>query len=97
MRGYTFFPIQGGREPGPRSWPTCPKASKPPGGGADRAGKKVERDYIDSALGSVQSVLLEQEDEAGRLTGYTGTYIHTAVKGGAQGGIVNVLPLKREE
>lgn len=59
-------------------------------------GRRLEHAYLDAALGSVQSVLLEQRDEAGRRTGYTGTYIHTAVNGGAQGGIVNVRLLKRE-
>jgi threonylcarbamoyladenosine tRNA methylthiotransferase MtaB len=59
-------------------------------------GKRLEHAYIDEALGSVQSVLLEQRDENGRMTGYTGTYIHTAVEGGAQGGIVNVRLILRE-
>jgi threonylcarbamoyladenosine tRNA methylthiotransferase MtaB len=59
-------------------------------------GRRLEHAYIDAALGSVQSVLLEQEDEAGRMTGYTGTYIHTAVHGGEQGSIVNVRLLRRE-
>lgn len=59
-------------------------------------GKRLEHAYIDAALGSVQSVLLEQKDEKGRMTGYTGTYIHTAVNSGAQGDIVNVRLLRRE-
>lgn len=58
-------------------------------------GKTLEDRYIDASLGEVFSVLLEQPDENGRLSGYTDTYIHTRVLGGSPGDIVSVRLLSR--
>lgn len=59
-------------------------------------GRELEHSYLDASLGSIQEVLLEQEDEEGRMCGYTGTYIHTAVTGGKQGEIQKVRLLRRD-
>ena len=59
-------------------------------------GKRLEDAYIDRALGTVQEVLLEEPDAQGRMCGYTGTYLHTAVPGGERGDIVRVRLLSRE-
>lgn len=59
-------------------------------------GKKLEVAYIDSMLGTVQQVLMEQEDSRGRMCGYTGTYIHTAVEGAKENEIVTVKLVGRD-
>ena len=59
-------------------------------------GKRLQEAYIDRALGTIQEVLLEEPDEKGRMTGYTGTYLRTAVESGEQGQILPVRLLRRE-
>ena len=61
-------------------------------------GKEMTAEYLNAALGSVQEVLFEEPDGQGRMCGYTGTYIHTAVEAERvrQGDILPVKLVRRE-
>ena len=53
-------------------------------------GREMERAALLSRVGKTEEVLVEEIDEEGRGTGYTGGYLHVRVPGAAPGNIVRV-------
>lgn len=59
-------------------------------------GKKLEKEYRELFLGTVQQVLLEQEHAGGKMEGYTDRYLRVLADG-KRGEVVNVLLLSEKD
>ena len=59
-------------------------------------GKELERAALESRVGKLEDVLIEETDAQGRGTGYTGGYMHVNVENAEPGRIVSVVIAARE-
>ena len=59
-------------------------------------GRELESAALESRVGKVDEVLIEELDDQGRGTGYTGGYMHVRVEGAQPGDVVRVMITAKE-